>query len=1717
MSKLSDTELIRKRGTLKGRLTSFEKYVSSFSGVTTCNEVQALELKLRMDKMNEVFSEFDNIQNSIETKVDDYDDQERTANEIQREEFESQFYRSMARAEELHRSFDKPKTSKSCSSSSSSQNHGDGTVKQSNSLKGIKLPTIQIPSFSGDYSNWLEFRDTYVSLIHSNMSITSIQKFHYLRASLGGSAAQIIGALEFSASNYTVAWSALCERYDNTRLLVQNHVKAIFNEDCIKKESFSSIRWLLDAYTKNMRALQILGEPTEYWDTLIIFIMSSKLDPRTLREWEEHKIKHNKLTFEMFTKFLKNRADLLETIELTSNTNTHETSNKNNYQTVNKNLKALTSTAHNKQTKIFRCPLCNEEHLLYKCEKFVELSVDDREEIVKNTNACTNCLKIGHSNRVCWSGPCKMCKQKHNSLLHRDKESEPKAETPPTTALSVTSNRCGQVLLATALINIRDVNNKQHEVRAVLDSGSQASFMAESLMIKLGLPYEHAKFSVAGISNSVSVVNKQCKASIQSRLNTYSKNLTFLVLPQVTTLTNRIVDVGTLEIPSHIPLADPEFYSPSSLELLLGADIFWDLIGTKQVRLNNGLPVLQETKFGYIVSGPTGKLDSNRLSCNFSQFDAIQDQLAKFWAIEEIPETIKPNNSIEENMCEEHFLQNMSRKSDGRFSVAIPLKMPESELGDSFHRAKRCFLSLERRFQREPMLRSMYVDFMNEYAYLEHMTKGDINNPPVNSYYLPHHGVLREQSSTTKLRAVFNASSPTSSGLSLNDIQMVGPTIQSDLFAILLRFRQHRYVLAGDIEKMYRMVSIHEKDRHLQQIIWRDDPSKPLEAYTLNTVTYGTASAPFLAVRCLKQLADECNNEHISRIIREDFYVDDLLTGDSSSEGLIRIRSLVSEILASGCFNLRKFKSNLPECNSPDPSSGSVVVDLSENTESSILGLKWSPSTDKLHYVIKDNKDTKVTKRVILSTISQVFDPLGLLSIFIINGKILLQKLWLHKLQWDDPLPREVLNMWSRFVAGLTYLNELQIPRFVLCTDPVNIQIHAFCDASKDAYGACVYLRSEKLSGEVEVNLLCAKSRVAPLKANTIPRLELSGALAAARLVRKVMTTNRLDINKCFLWTDSSVVLCWLKTAPNKLKVFVKNRVSEIQELTQNFTWRYVPTAQNPADLLSRGVTMTKIQDLNTWWHGPEFLLNSEETWPIKSFDCTEYDLPEIAVNVVLTDGNCELFQFSRFSKLHKLKNTFVFVLRFINNCKKSTDNRIVGPISHTERQTAYNFLLKLSQIESFPEEYATLTKGQPLNSKNHLLSLSPFIDQDGLIRVGGRIKHGDFSFDKKHPVLLTSKHHLTKLIFIQSHIQLMHAGPQLLLSSVREHIWPLGGRNLSKNVVHKCLRCFRLNAKTANPIMGNLPEQRLQPGYPFQTTGMDYAGPLIALNRRGRGSKTEKVYIAIFVCFTTKSIHLELVSDLTKDSFLSVLRRFIARRSKPQYLYSDNGTQFVGAKNDLYNFFKHNGQLISSNMSQEGIEFKFIPAYTPHMAGLAEAGVKSVKMHLRRVLGNAHLVYEDLYTVLVQIEAILNSRPLTPLSSDPNDMTPLTPGHFLVGRPLTALPTPTLTDANHKRLPLHERLERMRQDFWTRWNKEYIGELQERTKWRASKGLLKEGALVLIKDDSSPPLKWSLGRVIKVYPGTDGVNRVADLNTSKGVIRRAFNRICPLPLEDSS
>lgn len=799
----------------------------------------------------------------------------------------------------------------------------------------------------------------------------------------------------------------------------------------------------------------------------------------------------------------------------------------------------------------------------------------------------------------------------------------------------------------------------------------------------------------------------------------------------------------------------------------------------------------------------------------------------------------------------------------------------------------------------------------------------------------------------------------------------------------------------------------------------------------------------------------------------------------------------------------------------------SSPISLAHDTHK-VLGLAWCSSSDNLMYQLKLESVSKpLTKRKILSLASAIFDPLGLLNPTLVIAKLIIKKLWDNKFQWDQCLPTDITNEFETFYKRLPTLNSFPIPRHAVISDYITLEMHGFSDSSLTAYGCVVYIRSINAHGQVLTRLLCSKSRVA--RNETIPKLELRAMLLLAQLYKKVNNALKCNFTKIYLWCDSNVALAWAKSQkPNNLDCFVKNRVIEIQKLSNIDDWHWVSSNDNPADLLTRGIHADRLVDCSAWWQGPTWLGQHSNEWPCNGTSIIR--LPdskptEIKCNVT-TNVQPNLFMdnlFNKWSDVNKLINCVAFIFRFKNN-SLNRNKKLTGPLSVNELEIALNKLIEISQVEVFPTEYELLKNKKPLLKSSNLLSLNPYMENK-LIRVGGRLGLSTYDHNKKHPIILPHKHLLTKLIMSDLHVRLLHAGPQLLLSSARERFWPINGKSLANKIVQKCVTCFRAKPRSQTPIMGNLPPTRVTPALPFVFTMLDYGGPYTVRDRRGRGYKTYKCYIAIFTCMTTKAVHIELISGLQTAVFLSTFRRFIARRGTPKEILTDNATTFHGASNelsDLYEFLNKNSNDLKTSCAKERIQWKFLPPYTPHMGGIHESAIRRCKFHLKRILGQALLTYEEFYSILVQVEGILNSKPLCPIpNSNTDEITCLTPAHFLIGRTPNSLPDYDYKNVPISRLTLYQQLQQLQQDFWTSWSRDYIGLLQERSKWRSPKGpALRAGTIVLVREERLPPCLWRLGRIISCCPGRDGVARVAEIQTARGIIKRSFNNICPLPID---
>ena len=646
-----------------------------------------------------------------------------------------------------------------------------------------------------------------------------------------------------------------------------------------------------------------------------------------------------------------------------------------------------------------------------------------------------------------------------------------------------------------------------------------------------------------------------------------------------------------------------------------------------------------------------------------------------------------------------------------------------------------------------------------------------------------------------------------------------------------------------------------------------------------------------------------------------------------------------------------------------------------------------------------------------------------------------------------------------------------------------------------------------------------------------MPTLELEGALLISRLFNSVKTALQLHIDAVHAYTDSTIVLQWIQSVPERWPTYVANRVSEIQDRIPPTSWHHVPGAQNPADCASRGITAAEFLVHPLWWNGPSFV--HEGIFPELEKTARKLE-DDTIVTPVLFAGHASYQNdlLERYSSYSKLIRITTYCLRFEYNCRQkekegNKHNRIIGWLSTTELKQAEIRWIKIVQSMHFVDLLSALkwnasdTNGEKQPISKSLLQLTPFIDDTfQVVRVGGRLQNSALPNERKHPLLLPKSCQLTILLVRYEHERNLHAGPQLLLSVLQQKYWIVGARDIARRVTRQCVTCHRYKAAAAQQLMAPLPMLRTTPANPFVRVGIDFAGPFILKNVKGRSRTTYKGYIALFICLSTKAIHLELVDALSSEACINSMIRFTSRRGKPPIILSDSGRNLVGTKKRLSELetllcSKAHNDAVAKKLAEDNIQWQLNPPYAPNFGGVWEAGIKSMKHHLRRVLGNAVLNYVEMLTMLTQVEACLNSRSLTALSSDPNDLSPLTPGHFLIGRPLKILPQLDYEFDKISHLTRWHLMHKMLQHFWKRWSREFLTRLQQRPKWWKQHHNLKAGDLVLIKEDNQPPQNWRLGRVLTTHPGTDNLVRAATVKTEDGPVKRAISKLSPLPYDD--
>ncbi|XP_065092079.1 uncharacterized protein LOC135712910 [Ochlerotatus camptorhynchus] len=1550
----------------------------------------------------------------------------------------------------------------------------------------LHLPKGILPTFSGDYGEWNSFYDLFISSVHNNPRLTNAQRLFYLKTYTTGRAAALLKYIKVEDNAYEGALDILKKRFDRKDQIVNHHIQRFCEIPSTTVPSVSGLRKLHETADDVKRALQAIER--EDRDCWLVYLLLAKVDSETRQQWsDKFATNQDPPKFEDFLEFLEQRTYSLETAQ----TQTPKSTMRHVIRPQPRSSSFVTTNEQAKNPS--KCSVCNEApHRLYYCKRFQEIPVAERIRLVNQLGLCKNCLCASHGKASCTAGDCRKCKQRHHTLLHEG----PSLDSVPAKGSQLSFGVINQlsygdcftsVFLATAVVNLVDSSGQQHSARALLDSASQANFITAKLSKRLGLKTHRINLPLKGISGLTTKITEAIEVDIQSRTSDYEVRIDCAVLPKIyDPIPHQFADISDWELHPSKPLADDRFNIPGEVDLLLGASVFYNLLHSDRMSLGPAKPVLQETALGWVVAGLYESKNSALQAplCFVSHVDpedepSLSQLVSKFWEIEDF----KPSQHLtkEEQFCEELYTQTTVRDASGRYIVKLPFIRDPTAIGETGYSVLAQFTAMQRQLQRDPEKYVLYHKYVEEFLENNHITRiaPDPNHPKI--IYLAHHGVIKAESSTTKLRVVFNAAKKSSNGLSLNDLLATGPIVQDTLYNLLMNFRLYPVVLTADLTKMFLQVKVTEEDSERIRILWQEF-GQPMAEYGLNTVTFGMSCAPFLATRTLNQLGEDEGTEFpLAKEAIKDFYVDDLLTGAATREEAKQKRQQITEMMKRGGFEIRKWASNDREVLDdipPEDRAVSVVHTVDSQETIKTLGVQWQHREDLFTFKASDDPIKECfTKREVLSTIAKIFDPLGLIGPIVVIAKMMMQELWKIQTDWSEPLPNQFNHRWRIYLVHLRNVWQIKVPRRCISVpQPVQYHLHGFCDASLEVYGAAVYLRAIDENGDISSHLLGSKSRVAPINRPSLPRLKLCAATLLAELIKAMKSTLRIPIHQTLAFSDSTTTLAWIAGDPARWKIYVSNRVATINTIIPASDWRHVPTKQNPADLLTHGVAPCVLALSKLWWHGPDWEPSTTTEAPIPNPTRKEEEVintevrrqqPILAYLMTYRDVIEDILH--KYSSYTKLLRVTAWIIRFSENCQLERAQRTVGPLSVIEINAAKRLLIRYTQHQAYAAEISALEKCKPLPDRSKLLPLSPFVESN-LLRVGGRLARSNLEYTAKHPLIIPAESRLATIIFNHEHLRNHHLGATSLLSAVRETFWVPHGRKLARNTIWKCVPCHKNapNRGMLQQIMGQLPETRVTPAPPFFHCGVDYAGPITLVEKRTRGTPTIKGYIAIFVCFATKAVHLEAVSKLSTKAFLAAMRRFVARRGHCGHMYSDNGTNFVGADNEMRYWYRkisssdHNNR-VADFLAMGGTQWHFNPPGSPHMGGLWEAAVKSAKHHLNIVTQKARLTFEEFGTLLAEIESILNSRPISPASNDPNDLQPLTPGHFLIGRPLTAINEQDYLPSPDEPYDVRFRyVNELRQHFWDRWSKEYIPELQLKGKWHRTTNTLEEGDLVL-------------------------------------------------------
>ena len=1412
-------------------------------------------------------------------------------------------------------------------------------------------------------------------------------------------------------------------------------------------------------------------------------------------------------------------------------------------------LKTSVKTTTKDETKRKCCSIHDSiTHTISSCDAFKSLTMEEKMKHAAEHKLCFRCLGY-HRAKWCKSyAKCDICRGSHITVMHQERSVQSK-ENPITqrknntpSAQSLCTSVCknsfeSKVCSKTVPVELRLIGQgKSLKCLAIIDEQSNNTFIDENVVDLLKVPSSNIKRNKY-VLTTLDQLKSTVDGSIVSGLEVKGiKKTDWIDLPPSFThsglpdTSGEAADPDLVRKHNHIRRFANKF-SPidSALQVMV-------LIGTNcgkamQTRCyGNTFPYVHDTALGFALVGPSC-LDIKRdvsearvlrsaaqvcehfsASPTFSNMKHCEPSSLTNVFIERSDDEFSGPSKEDEEF---NGIVSAGIKFDYRNNIEIPLTFKQNIehllkilMNNRSAVYKRSFNTLSR-IKKDEQKTVKCVEIMDKYLERGHVEELTEDNCSVaNRNYIPVFLVINEKS--LKGRLVFDSSAKYM-GVSLNDCLLQGPDETNKLIGVLIRFRHEEVAVSADIECMFHSFYVPHDQRDYQCFFWwkGNNPNNGVTAFRANVHVFGHTSSPSIAtygLRYATKVGDAPKYKDACEFITENTYVDDGLRSESTVEQAISTLKNARKILAT--YNIRLHKiisthSAVLQAFPPSEIAKDVdTVDLNQSMAQHALGITWNIDRDEFQLKCHLKKSGKFTRRTVLSINGSLFDPLGIASPVGLTGKLLQRQIFSTAVQsdsskneyWDEPLPEEHAREWASWITLLEDINLIKLPR---CYHPSGFgevqsnELHIFCDASKDSIGHVIYLRQIDVHEQISVSFVFASSKVSPRAATTIPRLELCAAVAAAMSAQYVHVELNKTIHLVQYYSDSNIVLGYLNNRVRRFSRYVTSRVQNILSLCSPNQWKYISTENNPADIATRAHTPKQLVG-TSWLQGPDFLRSS--TPIIEHYEEKDIELPETAkeTRVLLSTKNEEnyvLTCLSKFSKWKKICNVSMLIFVFISKLRR----RVLS--DDDLRRSAIHFIIREVQKSSFPEMYSNLSLSSKIPASCDLSPLNPFLDDDTLMRVGGRLQHGELSYQEKHPVLLPHKHPITLVILRHYHEKSMHQGRHITTSTMRQaglHIHK--PRSVISSLIKNCVTCKKLRGSFQCQQMSPLPADRLERTAPFEKVGMDVFGPYVIHDGRStrRTKASKKVWVLLFTCLYSRAVHLECLVSLDTSTFIMAFRRFSAVRGRCRLIRSDHGTNFIGAKNELEGEIDVPG--IMMGIKNEECVWELVPPYASHFAGVWERKVGSVKRVLNVAIAQAKQTFlsrDEFCTLLQEAGSIVNNTPLDEISCDPTEPFPVSPAKLLTLREDLSLKNEVYSEDDLLQYGKRRwrRCQFLADQFWQHWKRDYVSSLQDRNKWKFPERNMTEGDIVLVRSQV-PRNQWPLAIIDKVHPGRDGLVR---------------------------